>query len=229
VTGECADPVRGLSVKLQGGGAGWKVAPTEVQLDEVGAGQTRTATFTVTPPATADFGDYTLTATTTFTGGDPITATAHVKLPLKPGQRWASDLPFVGTPVNGWGPVERDTSNGEDAAGDGIPLQVGQTPYEKGFGAHANSSITLDVPAGCTRFDATVGVDAEVGGAGSVKFEVRAGDALLASTGVLAGGSAGVPVTAEVNGISRVDLVVSDAGDGNGHDHADWAAARFSC
>lgn len=228
VTGECAEPVRGLVVKLKGQ-TNWQVEPAEVQLADVGAGQTRTATFTVTPPATADFGEYTLLATTTFTDGDPITATARVKLPLKPGQRWASDLPYVGTPTNGWGPVERDASNGEDVAGDGVPIRIGQAGYEKGFGAHANSVITLDVPSNCTRFDATVGVDAEVGGAGSIAFEVRADDILLTSTGQLTGGAAGVPINADVTGRSRIQLVVTDAGDGNGHDHADWAAARFSC
>jgi hypothetical protein len=44
----------------------------------------------------------------------------------------------------------------------------------KGFGVHANSLITLEVPSGCTRFEAMVGLDAEVGGSGSVAFEVRA-------------------------------------------------------
>jgi beta-galactosidase len=159
-----------------------------------------------------------------------VTASARVELPLAPGQRWASELPFVGTPTNGWGPVERDTSNGEDAGGDGGPLRVGGTTYPKGFGAHANSLITLDVPTGCTRFEATVGLDAEVGGSGSVTFEVRAGDgAVLASTPRMTGGSAGAPLSVALAGHAQVQLAITDAGDGNGSDHADWAAARFTC
>src|SRR5690348_6175404 len=35
-----------------------------------------------------------------------------------------SDLNWIGTPVNGFGPVERDTSNGEMAAGDGHPMSI---------------------------------------------------------------------------------------------------------
>jgi beta-galactosidase len=89
--------------------------------------------------------------------------------------------------------------------------------------------ITLDVPAGCTRFDATVGLDAEVGGSGSVSFEVRGDGVVLASTLRLTGGGNGVALTADLTGRSQLQLVVSDAGDGNGSDHADWAAARLTC
>ncbi|GAA0962968.1 glycoside hydrolase family 2 TIM barrel-domain containing protein [Kribbella koreensis] len=228
VTGECAEPVRGTAVKLAVP-SGWSVSPASVSLGDVVAGQTATASFVVTPPVTAGFGSYSYVATTSFEDGGPLTATGSVELPLAPGQRWASDLPYVGTPTNGWGPVERDTSNGEDVGGDGGPLRIGTTGYAKGFGAHANSVITLDVPAGCTRFDATVGLDAEVGGSGSVSFEVRGDGVVLASTPRLTGGGNGVALTADLAGRSQVQLVVNDAGDGNGSDHADWAAARLTC
>jgi beta-galactosidase len=85
------------------------------------------------------------------------------------------------------------------------------------------------VPSGCTRFEATVGLDAEVGGSGSVAFEVRADGVVLASTPRLTGGGADVSLSAALGGQAQVQLVVSDAGDGNGSDHADWAAARFTC
>jgi beta-galactosidase len=227
VTGECAIPVRNTAVTLAVPD-GWKVEPGSVSLGDVAAQETKTATFTVTPALTAGFGSYDLVATTTSDQG-VVGASARVELPLAPGQRWASDLPFVGTPTNGWGPVERDISNGEDVGGDGGPLRVGGTTYAKGFGAHANSVITLDVPSGCTRFEATVGLDAEVGGSGSVAFEVRADGVVLAATPRMTGGGAGVNLSAALGGQAQVQLVVSDAGDGNGSDHADWAAARFTC
>ncbi|QNE21033.1 hypothetical protein F1D05_27895 [Kribbella qitaiheensis] len=86
------------------------------------------------------------------------------------------------------------------------------------------------VPTGCTRFEATVGLDAEVGGSGSVTFEVKGADgAVLASTPRMTGGGSGVNLSAALSGQSQVQLAVTDAGDGNGTDHADWAAARFTC
>jgi len=36
--------------------------------------------------------------------------------------------------TNGWGPVERDRSNGESAPGDGNPLTLDGVVYLKGLG-----------------------------------------------------------------------------------------------
>ena len=39
--------------------------------------------------------------------------------------------------ANGWGPYEKDMSNGEQAAGDGGPLTIRGVVYAKGLGVHA--------------------------------------------------------------------------------------------
>ena len=44
-----------------------------------------------------------------------------------------SDLAYTVT-ANGWGPVEKDKSNGEQAAGDGKPMTLNGTVYAKGSG-----------------------------------------------------------------------------------------------
>ena len=38
-----------------------------------------------------------------------------------------------------------------------------------------------------------------------------------------------VPLSADVEGVDDLTLVVSAGGDGNGFDHADWADARLDC
>jgi hypothetical protein len=38
-----------------------------------------------------------------------------------------------------------------------------------------------------------------------------------------------LPVSVDVTGAQVLRLRVHDAGDGNGYDHADWAAAALSC
>ena len=79
--------------------------------------------------------------------------------------------------TNGWGPVERDMSNGEAAAepatGRDPPQRhdVQQGPRRARPLGRALSTL----PANCTRFKASVGVDDEVGSLGSVIFEVYAG------------------------------------------------------
>jgi hypothetical protein len=54
---------------------------------------------------------------------------------------YISDLPFTEV-ANGYGPVEKDTSNGEDAANDGVTMMIETVMYTKGLGVHANSQVT---------------------------------------------------------------------------------------
>ncbi|WP_232323709.1 glycoside hydrolase family 2 TIM barrel-domain containing protein [Catenuloplanes japonicus] len=219
VTDRCATPVTDVGVTLTAP-EGWTVTPTGAK------------TFTVTAPERTDVGEFDLSATVTSTsaGGfvSTTTATARVVTPLPPGARWFSDLAFTEV-TNGWGPIERDRSNGEQGASDGGPLTVGGTVYAKGVGAHALSRLTLDLGGACTSFRADVGVDDEMGGSGSVVFEVWADGVRRAATGVLTGNNGPQLITADLTGASTLELRVTDAGDGNGADHADWGAARLFC
>ena len=89
--------------------------------------------------------------------------------------QYVSDLPFISA-TNGWGPVERDRSNGDQGATDGRTLTLNGVTYAKGIGAHAASDVRVAIPAGCTTFNAVIGVDDEAGANGSVTFQVL-GDA----------------------------------------------------
>jgi hypothetical protein len=150
-------------------------------------------------------------------------------LPSPPTQdSYVSDLPFL-IATNGWGPVERDQSNGENAAGDGHPMTIGGVVYAKGLGVHPSGDAGFYLAGRCTTFSAVVGVDDEVGDSGSVRFHVLVDGAEVWSSAVLTGAGAGVPVSVPVSGGQQVDLVVDDGGDGNGLDHADWADARVTC
>lgn len=143
---------------------------------------------------------------------------------------YLSDLIPAGTPVNGHGPIELDTSNGEGAAGDGRPLAIEGTTYEKGLGVHAASSVSYDV-TGCSWFMADVGLDDETGPNGSVVFQVWLDEAAAPAyqSPIIRGTSAATPVAVPLAGGSSVRLVVTGGGDGNTYDHADWAGARALC
>ena len=144
------------------------------------------------------------------------------------GEVAVSSLPFL-TATNGWGPVERDTSNGEASAGDGRTITLNGTTYASGLGVHANGDVALYLAGHCSRLTAVAGVDDEVGTSGSVAFSVLADGRTLMSTPTLTGASAALPIDVDVTGAAIVELVVGDGGDGNGSDHADWADARLSC
>jgi glucose/arabinose dehydrogenase len=148
--------------------------------------------------------------------------------PPQTGTSYVSDLAWV-TSSNGWGPVERDRSNGELGGGDGRPLTVAGTVYAKGLGAHAVSDVVISLGGSCSSFRATVGVDDEVGSLGAVQFHVYGDDVRLWQSPVVTGSSAGVPVNVDVSGRSTLRLSITDGGDGLNYDHADWADARVVC
>jgi hypothetical protein len=49
--------------------------------------------------------------------------------------------------TNGWGPIEKDQSNGDLAAGDGLTLTLNGTTYNQGLGAHAASDVRYSLGA----------------------------------------------------------------------------------
>jgi glucose/arabinose dehydrogenase len=130
--------------------------------------------------------------------------------------------------TNGWGPVEKDMSNGETAAGDGHPLTIGGVRYAKGLGAHAASDVRYALSS-CSTFTAQVGVDDEVGSAGSVIFQVWTDGIKAYESPVLTGAMSAAAVSVNLAGKSELRLVVTDAADGDNSDHADWADAKVVC
>ena len=138
---------------------------------------------------------------------------------------WLDELPITDM-VCGWGEVGRNKSVG------GHQLKIGSKTYERGVGTHSESVAIYDVGGKAVSFDADVGLDAEVfpaeGGTASVKFIVRADGRTVAQTPVLKGSREGVHVHADLAGAKFVELVVSEAGDGNTWDHSDWADAYFT-
>ena len=197
----------------------------------VGSLQTITAT---TPQGSCVFGSWsdggaaqhnitigatakTYTATYTGCGTGPVT-------------KYASDVAWASA-TNGWGPVEKDMSNGEQAAGDGHPISIRSVTYAKGLGVHAVSNIVYNLATvgACTAFISDVGVDDEVQGAGSVIFQVSADGTKLFDSGIMTGTMAAKNVNVNITGATQLTLTVNDDGDGLAADHSDWAGARFVC
>ena len=142
-----------------------------------------------------------------------------------PGQAvYVSDLtPTQAT--NGWGPVELDSSNGEQPAGDGNPITFNGIVYAKGLGVHAASDVRYNLAGGYRRFISDIGLDDEKT-AGSVIFRVYGDSVLLYDSGVMTGTSVTKTVDVDVTGFQVLRLVVDTNGSTNS-DHADWADARL--
>ena len=163
---------------------------------------------------------------TIHTPDDDTTYTATFR-PLT--QAFVSDLPFASA-TNGHGPVERDMSNGEQQPGDGRPITLNGVVYPRGLGTHADSEVVIDLGGSYATFVSDVGVDDEVGGSsGSVRFLVYLDGATTPAydSGPMNGNSQTQQAAVDVSGATTLRLVVTDGGDGNAYDHADWAAARL--
>ncbi|HEY3558629.1 MAG TPA: NPCBM/NEW2 domain-containing protein [Kribbella sp.] len=164
-------------------------------------------------------------------GGLGFFAATIADKPLPPaptGDNWVSDLEFLDS-TNGWGPVERDHSNGEDAAGDGGPITLDGVQYAKGLGAHAPSSVSVRLGGNCKTFTSKLGIDDEMEGRGKVTFKVLTDGTAKYTSDQLTGTSPTASTTVDVTGAQTLTLQVTDGGDGNTSDHADWAEAKLTC
>ncbi|WP_030164344.1 NPCBM/NEW2 domain-containing protein [Streptomyces sp. NRRL S-813] len=227
-------PATRVSVSLSGP-EGWTVqaqSPTTALV--VPTGRALRTAWTVTAPPGTPTGSYDLTLKATHRSptGERVDSTlplsASVVVPPPAGTSYLGDLPWLSA-TNGYGPVERNTSNGESAAGDGHPITIGGVVYAKGLGVHAQSDVEYYTGGACTKFTADVGVDDEKGAKGTVAFEIWADGTKAASTGVLTNAMPAQPITADVTGAQVIRLVVTNGGDNTDSDHADWANAQLSC
>ena len=163
--------------------------------------------------------------------GIPLAADSSWSFTTGSGQTtstYLSDLTWTSM-TNGFGPLEKDMSNGWNGTGDGVTLSLNGTTYAKGLGGHAASDVRYALGSGCTRFKADVGVDDEVGTNGSVVFEVYADASNVYTSPAMTGDTATATVDVSIAGASELRLMISNGGDGFDYDHADWALARIEC
>jgi beta-galactosidase len=220
--------------------ARWSARPAgPVDVATLAPGASRSTTWTVSVPADAPRDTVAIVgARASFTRAGRRGSAVDERVvaipppPLAAGRHYISDLPLRSV-TNGWGPVERDTSNGEDRPGDGRPITLHDAVYPKGLGVHAPSTVTVWLGGTCTTFHAALGLDQEVYGSppdyATVAYTVLADGLPIYSGGRLDRHASTQLVDLPVTGARQLELVVADAGDGNAFDHADWADAQVLC
>jgi PKD repeat protein len=101
--------------------------------------------------------------------------------------------------------------------------------YEKGIGMMSNTEITYDISGqGFKSFITDIGIDDEVEDQGSVVFEIWVDGVIAYTSGTMQGSTATKSMAINVENANTLKIVVTDAGDGTGHDYADWGNARLS-
>lgn len=140
---------------------------------------------------------------------------------------YLSDMTWTSS-TNGWGPVEKDKSNGENAANDGRTITLNGVTYLKGLGAHAASEILYNIGGlGYTRFTSDIGVDDEMTVTASIVFQVWIDGVKAYDSGTMGPTTATKAIDLDVTNKSQLKLVITDGGNGVGCDHGDWANAKL--
>ena len=117
---------------------------------------------------------------------------------------------------------------GSNKTVDGKPLTIAGKIFERGFGSHSESSLTVLLDAKATLFTAQVGIDDEVKGQRpAAEFVVYGDNQKLWSSGVMHLGDTARTCSVKLDGIKKLELVVTDGGNGNYYDHVDWVDAKF--
>ncbi|HEY2298951.1 MAG TPA: NPCBM/NEW2 domain-containing protein [Jatrophihabitans sp.] len=213
---------------------GWTATPTDAWTQKsLGTDRSLVTNWTVTAPATSSPGTVPVNATATYSwNGHPASqqqaGSVLVATPPPSGDTPLSDVSWVSA-SNGWGPVEKDTSNGETAAGDGKPITIRGTVYPKGLGTNAESDIVYYLGGTCHALNTDVGIDdEEANNGGDVIFQIYADNAKVADSGVLTNTSPVKSLTADLAGATWLRLHVDPDGP-NTYDHGDWAGPLLHC
>lgn len=120
----------------------------------------------------------------------------------------------------GWGQIRAGKSI------DGKPLSIGGRKFAGGIGMHANGAMKLELGGRATLFHAFVGIDDEVTPkVGTVEFVAMADGREAWNSGPMKTGDTAKEISLPLQGVRSLQLIVSDGGDGNSNDHADWAEA----
>lgn len=127
-------------------------------------------------------------------------------------------------------PVTADQGYGElgiNKSVDRNALAVAGKKYTRGLGTHAPAKLLYDIPTGVERFEASVGVDDETAGKGSIIARVVLDGRTVFESPVLTGGKAPAVVNIPLAGAKQLLLEIDPTRDGNKFDHADWIEPRF--
>ncbi|MCL2465512.1 MAG: NPCBM/NEW2 domain-containing protein, partial [Micrococcales bacterium] len=146
-------------------------------------------------------------------------AVAHVRVVTAPGPGENDLVPM--RPIaarNGFGPVERDQSNGGGDPFDGASLAIAGTTYPHGLGVCAPAAVSFAIGGVAERFTALVGIDDETPDT-TATAEVRGDDHLLVRMELRAG-QPSMPVDVDVRGVQQISLVVH--GTTPTPAHVDW-------
>lgn len=172
-------------------------------------------------------GKYEITYTVTDSDGNEVTKKRTISVVDMDDYHYLSDFDWTSMQYSYAAPL-KDISisrnkirlTGEDGS---------EKVYEKGIGAHSNSTIVYDLTdKEADYFTAFVGVDRQMfGTVGSVTFQVFVDGEKQFDSGLMNSRDPQKYIEVNISGAKELKLVVTDGGNGNGSDHASWGDAKL--
>lgn len=108
-------------------------------------------------------------------------------------------------------------------------LRCGKKLYLKGLGVHAAARLVYALSkTNAKRFEALIGIDDSTDGGGSVQFRVLVDGQEKYASPTVRGGEPPLPVSVDVSGGKRLELLVDYGEQGDVLDRADWLEARLT-
>src|ERR1700722_10275711 len=127
----------------------------------------------------------------------------------------------VGKMTAGWSA----TKAGQNVTGG--PMILHGVTFTNGVGTCSASKFRVRLNGNAKYLSAEVGVDDSSHNQGSVEFLVEGDGKVLWHSGVIKGGEVPKSVMVNLAGVGMLVLRVTDGGDGNSDDYADWANAKI--
>lgn len=172
-------------------------------------------------------GEYEITYTVTDRDGNTVTKTRTIAVVNMDDYQYLTDYEWKST-QNSYTAPKKDLST----SGRALRLTDDnnrEVAYERGIGAHANSTIVYDLSdKNMDYFTSYVGVDRQMyGSVGSVSFEVYVDGEKRFDSGLMNSKDPQKFIEVDINGAKELKLVVTDGGNGIGSDHATWGNAKL--
>ncbi len=155
---------------------------------------------------------------------DTVEVSAIAETERRPAEIERIDGLFLDTldPVSatqGWGELQRNKT----ILGD--PMRIGGRNFVRGLGTHAPSRIAYDLHKEYRRFQAWAGASAE--SSATITFEVWIDGGKMWESRLMTPSDVPERIDIDISGADRLELVVTDGGNGAISDHGNWADARL--
>lgn len=172
-------------------------------------------------------GKYEMTYTVVDSDGNEVSKKRFISVVNMEDFNYLSDFEWKSTQNSYKTPIKDKAISGQPLRLTGKDGNV--QAYEKGIGAHSNSTIVYDLTEkDADYFTSYVGVDRQMHGSiGSVTFQVFVDGVKQFDSEMMHSTDPQKFIEVKTVGAKELKLVVTDGGNGNGSDHATWGDAKL--